>query len=107
MSLLTATESTPSHSAGVPAPRAGAQPATTTQIAQTLATAKAEQTFTVTGFCEGASPQVAQRLHDLGFRVGVTVTCLRRAPLGSPLMFRVCDTDVCLRKQQAALIAVG
>ena len=107
MALLAATESTPSQGAGVPALRAGAQPATTFQITETLAAAKAEQTFTVTGFCESACPQVAQRLHDLGFREGVTVTCLRRAPLGSPLMFRVCDTDVCLRKQQAALIAVG
>lgn len=73
----------------------------------TLAQARSQQCFTVAGFCENADSVVAQRLHDLGFREGATVECIRRAPLGSPLMFRVCDTDICLRKQQAALIKVS
>ncbi|MDY6051277.1 MAG: FeoA family protein [Rothia sp. (in: high G+C Gram-positive bacteria)] len=91
-----------------PAPQ---QKATTGQPGKsadpTLATARTSQTFTVSGFCQGADQTAAQRLHDLGFRQGTTVECLRRAPLGSPLMFRVCDTDICLRKQQAALITVS
>lgn len=73
----------------------------------TLAQARSQQCFTIAGFCETADSTIAQRLHDLGFREGATVECLRRAPLGSPLMFRVCDTDICLRKQQAALIKVS
>lgn len=73
----------------------------------TLAQARSQQCFTIKGFCDNADSTIAQRLHDLGFREGVTVECLRRAPLGSPLMFRVCDTDICLRKQQAALIKVS
>lgn len=73
----------------------------------TLAGARPRETFTVQGFCENADDAVMQRLHDLGFRAGMSIECLRRAPMGSPLMFRVCDTDICLRKQQAALILVA
>ncbi|MDY3049095.1 MAG: FeoA family protein [Rothia sp. (in: high G+C Gram-positive bacteria)] len=73
----------------------------------TLADARPEDSFCIAGFCPSADPILCQRLQDLGFRVGCTVQCLRRAPLGSPLMFRVCDTDLCLRKEQAALIHTG
>ncbi|MBF0808060.1 ferrous iron transport protein A [Rothia nasimurium] len=90
MTLLAQRESAPVYAAG-----------------STLASAHPQQIFTVEGFCDSADPTVIQRLHDLGFRVGSEIKCLRRAPLGSPLMFRVCDTDICLRKQQAALVKVG
>lgn len=50
---------------------------------------------------------VARRLFDLGFTPGETVTHLRRAPLGDPLMFRVGGTEIVLRRAQARRILVG
>lgn len=50
--------------------------------------------------------QVARRLLDLGFRPGVQVTCVRRAPLGSPTVYRVGEADICLRRTQASAVMV-
>jgi ferrous iron transport protein A len=41
---------------------------------------------------------VSRRLIDLGFTVGADVRCLRRAPLGSPVIYRVGETELCLRR---------
>lgn len=60
----------------------------------------------VTGFAPGTPPAVAGRLFDLGFRPGIAVDCLRRAPLGSPAVYRVGETDICLRRREAAHIRV-
>ncbi|RKQ35404.1 FeoA family protein [Kocuria tytonis] len=57
---------------------------------------------------EGAlDPVVRRRLGALGFREGEQVTCLRRAPMGSPILFRVCGAEVCLRKEQARSVRVA
>jgi ferrous iron transport protein A len=53
-----------------------------------------------------ASGPVAHRLYDLGFRSGTTVDCLRRAPLGSPTVYRVGESDICLRHGEAAHVRV-
>lgn len=47
---------------------------------------------------------LARRLFDLGFRPGLTVGVERVAPLGDPRVYRVSDTDVALRREQAELI---
>lgn len=60
----------------------------------------------VTGIVPGTPPALARRLFDLGFRPGITVDCLRRAPLGSPTVYRVGETDICLRRGEAAHIRV-
>ncbi len=52
------------------------------------------------------SPALAHRLNDLGFVSGATVEVLRRAPLGDPVLYRVSDYEVCLRKAQASAIQI-
>ncbi len=52
------------------------------------------------------SPALAHRLNDLGFVPGAMVEVVRRAPLGDPVLYRVSDYEVCLRKAQASAIQV-
>lgn len=52
------------------------------------------------------SDGVAQRLADLGVRVGITVECLRRAPLGDPSVFELCGYQLCLRRTESARVRV-
>lgn len=63
-------------------------------------------TATICGFSESVDPVLAQRLQDLGFNPGAEVSCLRVAPLGCPMMLRVGNADLCLRKQQARSIRI-
>lgn len=53
-----------------------------------------------------ASPALGQRLGDLGFVAGTGVEAVRRAPLGDPVVYRVCGYDICLRRAQAQKIRV-
>lgn len=55
---------------------------------------------------EGAAPSTLARLRDLGFRPGCEVVCVRRAPWGSPVLFRVGESDLCLRRDLSALVVV-
>ena len=56
---------------------------------------------------DSLDPVVRRRLGALGFREGEQVTCLRRAPMGSPILFRVCGAEVCLRTDQARAVRIG
>ena len=49
---------------------------------------------------------VARRLADLGVRPGITVECLRRAPLGDPSVFELCGYQLCLRRTESARVRV-
>ena len=53
-----------------------------------------------------AEDPISQRLSNLGFVPGRTVTPLRRAPLGDPVVYRVADYELCLRRHEARLIQV-
>lgn len=56
---------------------------------------------------DAATPTaVARRLYDLGFRTDTTVECVRRAPFGSPTIYRVGESDVCLRPAEANRVTV-
>ncbi|PQM44630.1 hypothetical protein C1Y40_05214 [Mycobacterium talmoniae] len=46
------------------------------------------------------------RLRQLGFRPASRVDVIRRAPLGDPTIYRVQDTELCLRRTEAQLIEV-
>jgi ferrous iron transport protein A len=48
----------------------------------------------------------AARLADLGFTAGTVVRVVRRAPLRDPVLYRVKDYEVCLRRAQAACVRV-
>lgn len=52
------------------------------------------------------APALAHRLNDLGFVTGAAVEVVRRAPLGDPVLYRVSDYEICLRKAQAAAVRV-
>ena len=61
---------------------------------------------TVVGTIAQANPMVANRLGQLGFRANARVDVIRRAPLGDPTIYRVQDTELCLRRREAQLIEV-
>ncbi len=69
-----------------------------------LATLRRGQRARVIGLDQAAPAEVARRLHDLGFRRGTPVTCVRRAPLGSPTIYRLGESDICLRRAEASWI---
>jgi ferrous iron transport protein A len=64
------------------------------------------QRATVLGTDPQANPAVANRLGQLGFRATAQVDVIRRAPLGDPTIYRVQDTELCLRRREAQLIHV-
>lgn len=64
------------------------------------------QRATIMGVAEAASPVVAARLRQLGFRPASDVEVIRRAPMGDPIIYRVQDTELCLRRREAQLIEV-
>ena len=53
-----------------------------------------------------AEDPIAKRLSNLGFVPGRTVTPLRRAPLGDPVVYRVADYELCLRRHEAHMVHV-
>lgn len=64
------------------------------------------QQAVIVGTVADAAPPVADRLHQLGFRPAAHVDVIRRAPLGDPTIYRVQDTELCLRDREAQLIEV-
>src|SRR5689334_22305278 len=58
----------------------------------------------VLGMTADAPPLVARRLEDLGMTGGTTVEVVRRAPLRDPVVYRVKDYELCLRRAQAAYV---
>lgn len=54
----------------------------------------------------GVEAEVARRLTDLGFTPGALVAVTRRAPFGGPLLVRVADYEVALRRGEAQAIRV-
>lgn len=51
--------------------------------------------------------ELAHRMRCLGFEPGAEVVAIRRAPLGDPAVYRVCDAEICLRKSEARRIAIS
>ncbi|MFF6783739.1 FeoA domain-containing protein [Streptomyces sp. NPDC012510] len=60
----------------------------------------------VIGVVADGEPVVVRRLHDLGFTPGAVVEVVRRAPLREPVLYRVRDYEVCLRRAQAECVHV-
>lgn len=52
----------------------------------------------------GRTTATARRLGDLGFTPGSVVEVVRRAPLRDPVVYRVKDYEVCLRRTEAASV---
>ena len=62
---------------------------------------------TIVGVTQTASTAVAGRLRQLGFRPASDVEVIRQAPMGDPTIYRVQDTELCLRRREARLIEVA
>ena len=60
----------------------------------------------VSGIESGLDAAVRRRLHDLGVSPGTPVTCLRRAPFGGPIVYRIGETELCLRRTLADAVLV-
>ena len=61
----------------------------------------------ITGLADdGVGGVLVKRLRNLGFVPGRIATPLRRAPMGDPVVYRVSDYELCLRRQEARLIQV-
>jgi ferrous iron transport protein A len=74
--------------------------------ARTLADLPPGAQATVSGVVT-LSPAADRRLADLGFTAGTVVHVVRRAPLRDPVIYRVKDYEVCLRRAQAACVHVA
>ncbi len=49
---------------------------------------------------------LSDRLLDLGFTPGASVTCLRKAPLGDPAAYEIRGAVICLRHVDAGAVLV-
>lgn len=58
----------------------------------------------VVGVVAGGCEATVRRLLHLGFTPGTVVDVVRQAPLRDPVVYRVKDYDICLRRAQAACI---
>ncbi len=71
-----------------------------------LSQLRAGQTGTITSLDAACDPSICHRLQLLGFSAGREISKIRQAPLGGPMVFRVCDVHMCLRRAQAEMIMV-
>jgi ferrous iron transport protein A len=60
----------------------------------------------VAAVSSGTSQATARRLTDLGFTPGTVIEVVRRAPLRDPMIYRLRDYEVCLRRAQAGCVLV-
>ena len=73
----------------------------------TLADLRRGQCARVVGFGDTVEPCVARRLFDLGLAPGMEITMVRRAPLGDPVIYRVGDCEIALRRSQSRCVGVA
>ena len=55
---------------------------------------------------DGVGGALIKRLRNLGFVPGRIATPLRRAPMGDPVVYRVSDYELCLRRHEARMVHV-
>ena len=55
---------------------------------------------------DGVGGVLIKRLRNLGFVPGRIATPLRRAPMGHPVVYRVSDYELCLRRHEARMVHV-
>ena len=72
----------------------------------TLAHLQRGQRARVVGYGGGIEDSAARRLFDLGLSPGIEVEMVRRAPLRDPVIYRVGDYEIALRREQSAAIHV-
>lgn len=73
---------------------------------RTLADVRRGRSARVVGYGPDVEPSAARRLFDLGLVPGITVTVVRRAPMRDPIIYRVGDYEIALRRVQSRGIYV-
>lgn len=73
---------------------------------RTLADVRRGRSATVVGYSADVEPSAARRLFDIGLVPGITVTVVRRAPMRDPIIYRVGDYEIALRRAQSRGIYV-
>lgn len=71
-----------------------------------MSTMRRGGTARVVGLAPGLGLAVCERLAALGFVPDAAVCCLRRAPLGSPTVYCIGETELCLRRDLASCVLV-
>lgn len=66
----------------------------------------ANQTAQITGFSSQIALDQKKRLEDLGFKMSEVVICLRKMPLGGPVVYQVQSTAYALEKELAEQVDV-
>lgn len=84
-------------------PAAQTPPSATTPVVA-LADLRCGHRATVVGMAAGAPLATSRRLVDLGFTAGTEVEVVRRAPLRDPVIYRLRDYEICLRRDQATCV---
>ncbi len=72
----------------------------------TLANLQRGQRARLIGYGPQIEASAARRLFDLGLCPGVEVEMVRRAPLRDPVIYRVGDYEIALRREQSQAIRV-
>lgn len=71
-----------------------------------LSALRTGETGRVVGLADHLGPAVCRRLADLGFLAQTPVECLRRAPMGTPVVYCVGESELCLRGDLAECVLV-
>ena len=81
--------------------------AVATESAARLSSLRRGDAGRVVGVDAALPAAVSRRLADLGFVADAPVICLRRAPLGSPVVYCIGESEVCLRGDLAGCVLVS
>ena len=71
-----------------------------------LSTLAAGDRARVVAIADHLEPGACRRLADLGFVAQAPVLCLRKAPWGSPVVYCVGESEMCLRGDLAGCVLV-
>jgi ferrous iron transport protein A len=73
---------------------------------KTLWELKRGESALIKGFDETLQTVHKHRLHDLGFEMGQSITCLMTPPFGAPRVFQIADSVFSLAKEIAQQVSV-
>ncbi len=76
-------------------------------ITLTLASLEKGQSAVITGFAPECRQEVRQRLLDLGFVRGSSISVENVSPLADPVAYNIHNTQIALRKEDALCVLIN